>query len=1571
MRFYRSILAFFAALLLILSLHKPIITFVLHKYLKEKVSFNGLTIQRKALIFSNIIIKNEKWKIITDKITIGFNDIIVEHPIIDLIKSDVLVHKKDRIAWRKFLKTNLVISNGLINLQEQDKVKFSFYHNHLVISLDTSCINAYIDNEKICGEIKDIDLNRIAKIAIFLDLKLGNKFNIDTPIINSIINTPVGVNLVGSNLVGPNFLSNITGWISGLFSIEEDNGSFNGHIKALTFFKQYQLPSLTIDECNVKASRQSCYASFSNGSIEWNKNFVKNISGNISLNNRDNLKINIKGNGGNLNGKINLKNYSGHLNINLLHDGTIKIKSSLEDSKLLFSLKTNKLNCNYLNIIKNSCMSQLVDVDIKKGFLTSAIEIKGKDITNIKATLRDFTTTFKGRNITIPKAHLHGDMQQGDINGDIVLMSDGLKAKSNIKINNWQTVFTASADAQGLKANTKLTGDINALQGQVKILYYSKNKKKKQEKINLSATVKLNDKKKLFFAGTAQHYKSNDSIVFVATSNDIFNSKNVFDDLWIRGNSICLDKWYVKNILSLLNDKLSIKDAKVNGNVNLFIQLNGNILSCNFLGSDIHLSNDNITIGIDKLKKSGFASYNLKDGHLHAFIDNLDAYGFIKDKNVKVALSDLSIVVDNNKTSFLISQAHVADIDNKKEGVDFSGRADFYTDRDSKIGPAPSHASTSFKSSASPLLLANSGCFDLLKSEAHGLARLPFFESRSVYFCDNKIIPKFGLVIDDIKGNVDCLNSFISLPCKGDISGRLFFSNIKEQIELQTDLVLKKASATITPILRLDNIQAHLIVNTNNDVFQIEDGYGDIYIKDKKYSCICSFLNKIYDIKISDSIYDIVKLEGFVEQVEDGFSVSIDPLKTKILSTTIKADKLIFNKDGHLKYVDIHVKSNVDDIAQLCTPFLPKEINFKRGDIKGFIDIDVNTDEAQRLVINVGADNVHVYDRDFNKMQGHIAYGQNQWKGSFYLDDWHLDLCIKENENDWSFEDIKGRYKEHLIFRALGKYHIKNQSFDAEIKDININLKDIDYKADTSGKIKGSAILSANKEGFSSCLSIDLDHVIFNHIAVINKQPMEIYFSTKKGLVIEKVNVDLYDDTFDLFPISFKTAEIVYDQTKWMFNKANVIVPIDLIRASKRFDPIIPMKKFFLRIFKGSGTIKADMDMEYDNGSLNGKAEMVRINDYELRKCIFTFSDNHNVLSYENEYKNKKIKFVHEIFPSFSCGKTIVSLDGSNDIVSIGWQYHGDDFSFKDIDGVFGGVEMHFFDENDKLAGNFKINIAKASGWLSDEIRASMNKFMIDANCDLKGYLKLDVEKEPFFQFSGILSMKDFSVCGYVLKNMLANIEMDPNHIYLDNLKLSDRSGFLHIDKIRLDKKDNDDWACAMNQLQLKDFRPSLLRAKNKVEEEMKPLVVRELELLSFAGRFKDILSFEGNGYVNFINSFKRKKSVLDAPSNFLGSIFGADLELHTPVQGKIEYKIKDGKIYLTNLEDAYSEGKRSQFFLFYKDMQPYIAFNGDINIDIRMQQYVVFKFTENFIISLRGTVFNPKSSLVKKRFFE
>ncbi|MCB1107583.1 MAG: hypothetical protein KDK76_05770, partial [Chlamydiia bacterium] len=319
-------------------------------------------------------------------------------------------------------------------------------------------------------------------------------------------------------------------------------------------------------------------------------------------------------------------------------------------------------------------------------------------------------------------------------------------------------------------------------------------------------------------------------------------------------------------------------------------------------------------------------------------------------------------------------------------------------------------------------------------------------------------------------------------------------------------------------------------------------------------------------------------------------------------------------------------------------------------------------------------------------------------------------------------------------------------------------------------------------------------------------------------------------------------------------------------------------------------------------------------------------------------------------------------------VIQMSWN-ENEGFFVQSLDGEICGLDFAFhhnprgsFLDRTALVGQLKINVPKLSQILPKEMQERVKEFEIGKGYELSGDLILSKKAFEESHFSGYLKGKNFHLLGSQMGTLMSEIDIRSDHIELDHFNLSDASGIFTIESIRLLKQTDGTWDLSIPEIAITDFRPSLLNKIGKYPSRIKPLTIRELYASNIRGTLGNPSSFVGKGSLNFINTFKRDYHLLDIPFEILGRL-GLDMGLLVPVRGELEYVIVDGRIYFTELKQSYSEGKRSQFFLSPTE-HSYVDFDGNINVSIKMKQYVLLKVTEPFTLSIGGTFENPKYGL-------
>lgn len=228
--------------------------------------------------------------------------------------------------------------------------------------------------------------------------------------------------------------------------------------------------------------------------------------------------------------------------------------------------------------------------------------------------------------------------------------------------------------------------------------------------------------------------------------------------------------------------------------------------------------------------------------------------------------------------------------------------------------------------------------------------------------------------------------------------------------------------------------------------------------------------------------------------------------------------------------------------------------------------------------------------------------------------------------------------------------------------------------------------------------------------------------------------------------------------------------------------------------------------------------------------------------------------------------------------------------------------------------------------------------------------------------FQGQLEGHEARLKDYLVQELHASVDYSSTRFKLKNLTFQDPAGSLTIKECSGFRSASDDkWNVTIPLIKGQEIKPSAIRKIGVPQKEIKPLQIRYFVMTNVLGQLGDLNSFRGLGKFNFTQRVKKEPSIFDIPLAVLKDL-GLDLDMFSPVMGEVELQLKDSKLFFTNLQNAFSEGSRSEFYL--ASEPSYIDLNGGLSLNLRMHQNVALKFAQPFMIAVRGTWEKPKYSL-------
>lgn len=232
--------------------------------------------------------------------------------------------------------------------------------------------------------------------------------------------------------------------------------------------------------------------------------------------------------------------------------------------------------------------------------------------------------------------------------------------------------------------------------------------------------------------------------------------------------------------------------------------------------------------------------------------------------------------------------------------------------------------------------------------------------------------------------------------------------------------------------------------------------------------------------------------------------------------------------------------------------------------------------------------------------------------------------------------------------------------------------------------------------------------------------------------------------------------------------------------------------------------------------------------------------------------------------------------------------------------------------------------------------------------------LRIKIQNEGVQQVDGML----FGV------NMSMLCRMQPGTIHLENATLKNKACTLETERVLFKQDAQGKWLVEMPLMTMKKLQLAQFQ-----QFKQNPYEIGTLELRGFKGALASPNTFSGEGRAYFHHSSKTDKasSIVQIPSEILSTL-GLDLSTLSPVSGTVDYRLENGKVYLTKLKDVYSAGHLSKFYLSKKETHPsYVDFDGNIQMHVNVKQNnLLFKLRNFFTINVEGTIHNPKYSIVK-----
>lgn len=580
--------------------------------------------------------------------------------------------------------------------------------------------------------------------------------------------------------------------------------------------------------------------------------------------------------------------------------------------------------------------------------------------------------------------------------------------------------------------------------------------------------------------------------------------------------------------------------------------------------------------------------------------------------------------------------------------------------------------------------------------------------------------------------------------------------------------------------------------------------------------------------------------------------------------------------------------------------------------------------------------------------------------------DAQIELSFAKNRFDLSFQGSHVRYK-NWVFPISANLFCQDSTFAFHLNQGilnwdaqgNLHIDRLPFSLSLlhpslSGDALATGGISFGKDGIEGDWEVVLSKIAWDGKEIEWHAPLQVFHSSREGLLLKGVEGTLRTE----FGPAFAKAHLI-----------QVLPQFELIRIEKGHlhCPVGYLQLPFLQ--EGSvdcwGDFETDWKGENFRGALTEATSPLRIEQVEIerRHGFFSAKGRWNVPA-------GPVDWAFRVNPTHKGTLYLAEPSQEKPPLAIQATFYPS-LQIESAIGTFAGVDLYFQapSSDSRLIGTAQVDFSHLAAWVPPEIRKAFVDLEMGQGHTLKGTVVAPNSDWQEATFQGVWTGKNCELFGYELRSLFATTSFSQHHVHVNQLSVIDPAGAGSVDQILIQEEKESPWTLHIPKITLIDLRPSLLHKKGEDPKPLTPLLVRRLELGPVEGLAAEGATYRGNGTLDFINSFKREKSILDWPSHLFGRIIGLDLDLMTPARGTLDFELRGGYYWLTRLKEAYSENERSQFFL-VEDPPPRMDLDGNLEIVIQMKQYVLFKITDAFVITIDGKLNDPKIRLQKKSRF-
>lgn len=507
-----------------------------------------------------------------------------------------------------------------------------------------------------------------------------------------------------------------------------------------------------------------------------------------------------------------------------------------------------------------------------------------------------------------------------------------------------------------------------------------------------------------------------------------------------------------------------------------------------------------------------------------------------------------------------------------------------------------------------------------------------------------------------------------------------------------------------------------------------------------------------------------------------------------------------------------------------------------------------------------------------------------------------------------------------------------------------------------------------------------------NHIQ--NQSNIPVSFSTERGLQVDGLEISIrqsdqyqYKAIFNLNKVHYNFEEDALHLHHLGFSLSSNYLR-ELAHLGREFFPDLFDEQVyvFLRDIKREGGLQGFMNIDLLPGQvlvglqLQDGVYTLFGKEYHLKNVLIRATPSQISVQADYQIEEVPLRIILQAdHPGVNRGVAYISdaREGQIPPLKILWRMNpNSDLVLQKVEGSLVGVALNLQENHDlSLTGQIKLlNSAKLAQILPKELRDTLLEWKIGSGYTFTGQIILPKEQIGDFQLQGVIEGKDVQFDGIELDYLKSNFFYSRKEVLFNQLIVADKGGGITIPSLLFKVDANHFWHLSMPLLRIQEFKPHAFSKDKQKTKPIKNLVIHEAELKNLQGILGIPASFQATGYFRFEKIVKNTLSniLLAIPSEILGTI-GLNTSIMSPAMGTVQFFIKDRRIYITNLQDVYSEGKKSRFYLPKGPIQSYVDFDGNLNLYIRMKQYnILLKLAESLRFHVTGQWDSPKVSVEK-----